>query len=142
MTIPLAYIAALNARQQVTIPVPAAVAAYPSTIASATWRMQVRSSCAPGAPVLLDSAVGGTVTYIAGAVPAVCFQWPQAIAAAITPTYNCPFDLLFYWTSPQTDAEPGGSGSVSFIGAITQAGVSGVAPAGADDTWTLIGSLC
>lgn len=135
-----AYIASLNGRLQVTLSVAGPAATYPGTIGSASWRLQVRDSERLSAPVLLDSAVGGTVTYIPGAAPAVCFQWPESVAATITPAFNCPFDFVFWWTSPPTDDEPAGAGVVSFTQGITQAGVSGAAPTGADDTWMLVGA--
>ena len=141
MTAP-SYLASLNERQQVTFALggpgqPAAV--YPGTIASATWRMQVRSSATANATLLLDSQVGGNWTYVGGVAPAVTFQWPTS-AAAVIPPGSAAFDVLFIL--PGADAELATAGSVAFTQGVTQAGVSGspAAPVGADDTWTLVGA--
>lgn len=107
---------------------------YPS-LASATWRMQIRNW---SDQLLLDSDSGDQI-YTGGIAPVVTFRWTEAALAALTPgpaTYDFGFIL------PGCDFELAGWGSIAFHGGVTEAAVGGSpsAPTGADDTWRMAGA--
>lgn len=126
----------LNERAQITFNVAGFATLYPS-LASASWRMQIRPS--PGSPTLyFDFEVSGEATYSATPIASIEFQASTSAIAAIPPgrwAYDFGFVL------PSADFERAGGGFVVFLPGVTEAGVTGSPspPSGSDDTWLPIG---
>lgn len=124
--------ATLNERAQITFNVAGFASVYPS-LASASWRMQIRPF--QGSPTLLfDFAASGTITYIPSPLPMVIFQAPTSALADI-PSGAAAYEYGF--VLPGADYEVAGWGEVIFYAGVVEAGVVGTpaAPTGSDDTW-------
>ena len=136
----LSLTAYLNQRFQWTYAAAAYANLYPSSIASAVWRMQIRPFA--GSPiVLLDFETGGSPQNAAltaaynptGSV--VVFRAPHSL---IWPLGAGTFYFDFGFTLPGADFERVDGGTITFAAGITLTGFAGApaAPTGADDTVT------